>query len=109
MIIRNERGITLISLMITLVILVIITSVAISKGISVSGSANFQNIESYMLLIQTKCEYISNELVIGENPDVKRYGKEIASGEYAGWYELSQSELDDIGVKGAKARERILC
>ena len=72
--IKNERGITLISLMITIIILAIITYAAVSMGISLSADSNFQNIETYMLLIQTKCEYISNELVIGENQDVQKYG-----------------------------------
>lgn len=102
--IKNEKGITMISLVITVIVLVIITSVTVSIGINFSGSANFQNTQTDMLLIQTKCEYITHELAINDNPDVKKYGVEIQSGDYTGWYKLNADELADIGVIKQKSR-----
>ena len=102
---KNEAGITLVILIITLVVLTFITYTVVSMGISMSGDAKFQNIQTYMLLIQTKCEYITHELAIGDNPDVRKYGEEITSGNYAGWYKLTPDELEEIGVKKSSEKD----
>lgn len=104
--IRKETGITLISLIITVIILIILTYVTVSMGLGWSETAKFQNVETYMLLIQTKCEYLANEKVMGEIDESGLYGELQPEGTpYAGWYKLSQSELNQIGVKDAKEKD----
>ncbi len=107
MIIRNNKGITLLSLIITVVVLIILTYVTVSISINWSGTANSQNIQTYMLLIQTKCEVLSNEKAIGEIDESGLYGTKIedVSSQYNGWYKLSQADLNNIGVKDAKEKD----
>lgn len=103
--VRNDKGITLISLIITVIILVIITYAAVNLSIGVSETARFQNIETYMLLIQTKCEYLANEKAIGEIDEKGLYGELQTTGDYSGWYKLKQADLNAIGVKEAKEKD----
>lgn len=103
--IKNNKGITLISLVITVIILAIIACVTVSIGVNIASQAKFDNIHTYLLLIQSKCDILSNDVVIGEINEDELYGVEQTSGEYSGWYKLSQSELDDIGVKDAKEED----
>lgn len=103
--VRNDKGITLISLIITVIVLIIITYVAVNLSIGVSETARFQNIETYMLLIQTKCEYLSNEKAIGEIKEDGLYGELQTTGDYSGWYKLKQADLNAIGVKEAKEKD----
>lgn len=109
--VRNEKGITLISLIITVIVLIIITYVTISMSLGVSETAKFQNIETYMLLIQTKCEVLSNEKVIGEIDEGGLYGTKVTDvnspyyTEDGDWYSLSQADLNEIGVNDAKASD----
>ena len=107
MIIRNNKGITLLSLIITVVVLIILTYVTVSISINWSGTANSQNIQTYMLLIQTKCEVRSHEKAIGEIDESGLYGTKIedVSSQYNGWYKLSQADLNNIGVKDAKEKD----
>lgn len=108
--IRKENGITLISLIVTVIVLVIITYVSVKMSMSLTSTANFQNIHTYLLLIETKAEFLANKDAIGEFGEGEGYyGEKQTSGDYAGWYRLSQSDLNDIGVEDAKAKDRILC
>ena len=83
--IRKENGITLISLIVTIIILVIITYVSISMSINLTGTANFQNVHTYLLLIETKAEFLANKDAIGE------LGEE--------------GDLNDMGIKDAQASD----
>lgn len=107
--IKKENGITLISLIVTIIILVIITYVSVNLSMNLSGTANFQNIHTYLLLIESRAEYLSNKDAIGELEEGGYYGEKQESGDYAGWYKLSQWDLNDMGIKDAKAADRILC
>lgn len=99
---ENHKGITMITLIITIVILIIVTYASVSIGIGITADVKFQNIETYMLLIQSKCEALANEKIIENLDDSSLYGTLQENGEYAGWYKLSQAELNEIGVKDAK-------
>lgn len=96
--IRNNKGITLISLVITIIMLSILAYAAVSASMRISATAKFQNIETYMMLIKSKCETLSNEVVIGEKTESDLYGED----EGGGWYRLSQSDLNQLGVEKAK-------
>lgn len=107
--VKNEKGITLISLIITVIILAILAYVTITISIGLTGTVKFENIQTYLLIIQSKSEVLSNEKVIGNIDESGLFGELQESGDYAGWYKLSQGDLNEIGVKDAKAKERILC
>jgi len=100
--IRNNKGITLLSLVITVIILSIITYVVVSISVGMSGVAKFQNIETYMMLIKSKCDRMSEDVVIGEMTENNLYGVKQTSGTFAGWYKLRQNELNDLGLEKAK-------
>lgn len=97
---RKNNGVTLVSLVITLVVLAIITSVGVVAGINITGKAKFENLETSLLLIQSKAKVLADKKVIGEIDNV--YGEKQEDGEYAGWYKLSQSNLDEMGLKDLK-------
>lgn len=107
--IKEDKGITLITLVITVIILVILAATGVSIGLNLTATAKYTNVQTYMLLIQQKCEYVENEIVIGEMEEDDRYGKLNTNPDLPGWYELSQGDLNEMGVNGAKAKDRILC
>ena len=95
--IKSDKGITLIALTVTIVILIILAYVGINTGIDITGTAKFGDVKTYMLLIKSKCEITANEVAIG-NSEVALYGTKQEGGEYDGWYKLSQSDLNEFGV-----------
>lgn len=99
--IKNNKGITFITLIITIILLIILTGVSISVGTNIAKEAEFDNIQTYLLLIQTKCEKLANDKVIGNIDESRLYGEKQSDG----WYKLSQGELNDIGVEKAKAED----
>ena len=71
--IRKENGVTVIALVITIVVLAIIVSIAISSGKEVLEKANFEELRTNMLLIQAKSkEYVEQaNFRMGINPEQK--------------------------------------
>ena len=58
---KENRGITTISLVITIIILIILASVSIKAGSNVIENSKFQNLKTNMLLIEVKAkEYVEN-------------------------------------------------
>jgi len=104
--IKNSKGITLSVLIITIVILIILAGVVISFGVNISGTAKFENVQTYLLLIQSKCKIKSEMKAMGEIGEEELYGTKQTEGEYNGWYLLSQGDLNDIGLKGVKAEDK---
>lgn len=102
---KNNKGITLIALIVTVILLAILAGAAIKMGLGISSSAKFENIETYLLLIQSKVKIMSQDLVIGEIEEGDLKGTKQDSGDYDGWYLLSQSDLNDMGVDKAKAED----
>ena len=68
-------------------------------------SAKFENIETYLLLIQSKSKIMADKIAIGEMDEDEIRGDKQESGEYDGWYKLSQGDLNEMGVNKAKAEE----
>ena len=58
---RNNKGITIVSLVIVIIVLIIIEGVSISVGGNVIKSAKLQSINTNMLLIQAKAKVIFEE------------------------------------------------
>ena len=103
--IRDNKGITMVTLVITIIILAILAYTSVRIGISLTQEGKYQSVQTNLLLIKTECEKIANDKAIGE--EVELYGKEVTdnTNEYNGWYRLSQAELNDMGIKGAKAED----
>ncbi len=100
---KNNKGITLITLVITVVLLSILTYTGIQIGIDMTNAAKFEKIESYMLMIQNSCEIRENQIAIGDKEEFERYGEVQTSDNLEGnWYRLRQWELNEIGLKDAK-------
>ena len=97
----NNKGITLITLIITVIILAIITGVVVTFSSNFTQTAKFETIETDLLLIRSKCKIRVERYVMGDI-DGELIGTRQESGEYAGWYLLSQEDLNDIGLKNAK-------
>lgn len=102
---RENKGITFITLILTVILLAIITGVSVSMGIGFMQSAKFENIETYLLLIQSKSKIMSDKIAIGEMDEDEIRGEKQVGGEYDGWYKLSQGDLNEIGVNKAKAED----
>ncbi len=97
--IKSNKGVTLIALVITIVILAIIATVAVLSGVDMSESAKFENVETSLLLIQSKIKVLAEKYVIGEITAADLYGDVVTDGgTYDGWYLLDQDDLYDLGV-----------
>jgi len=103
--IKDNKGITFITLVITIVVLAIITSVSVSFGINIMRTAKFENVETYLLLIQSKSKMLEDSIAIGEIDEDERIGVKQDGGPYEGWYRLSQADLNEIGVNKAKEED----
>ena len=58
---KNQKGITLSTLVVTIIILVILAAVSLRTGSEVLNSSKMQNLKTNMLLIQAKArEYTEN-------------------------------------------------
>ena len=86
--IKNNKGITMITLVITIIVLIIISSIAINNGYQSSIQARFYNAISEMKAMQTKVNTIYEDY-INSTDDVK---KEIESGKNA----AAQVAYDDV-------------
>ena len=113
---KKERGITLISLIITILVIIILIGATI-VGSGILDTANIQSIASDMLLIQTKVKIINEK--VGFNGDTSLYvGQKLRShpnkAEIAGnaltadeiekdtLYIYDRQTLDSIGLEGIK-------
>ncbi len=68
---KNEKGITLVVLIITIIILMILAGITIYAGTNSIKKANLEGLKTNMLLIETKAkEYIENaSFKLGVNPN----------------------------------------
>ena len=67
----KNKGITLVSLMVTIIILIIIASISINIGSNMIKKAGLEELKTNMLLIQAKAkEYVEEaNFKMGKNPD----------------------------------------
>ena len=96
---NNNKGITLIALIIMVVLMIIIASVTINTSNKIAEAANFENIKTNLLLIQSKCKIIAEKNAIGEITEDELYGTKQLIGDYSNWYILSRNDLNNMGLK----------
>lgn len=110
----NEKGITLTTLVVTIIVIAIIASVSVYVGTDIVKQANLQNVNTNMMLIQAKVKTISEQAKF--NKDTSNYkGKKLI--EVVGnrkvdelvsnsiiedqekYYLLSQDDLNEMGFE----------
>lgn len=106
----NEKGITMVTLVITVIVLIIITAIGVGTGSEIIKRADLQNINTNMMLIQAKVKTISEQAKF--NKDTSNYKgtkvSEISGNEQIdklpitdkeNCYLLSQTDLDSMGLE----------
>lgn len=106
----NEKGITMVTLVITIIVLIIITAIGVNTGTEIIKRADLQNINTNMMLIQAKVKTISEQAKF--NKDTSNYKgtkiSEISGNEQIdklqitdkeNCYLLSQTDLDSMGLE----------
>ena len=101
--IKSNKGITLIALIVTVTVLAIFAYAVVSIGVSLTGTAKFTNVETYMLIIKSKSETMANEVAIGEREETELYGTLQSSGDLSGLYRLKEKEVKEMGIDKVKA------
>lgn len=101
---NNEKGITIVALVVVIIVMIIISGIVIYEGTSIIGDAKTQSINTNLLLIQAKAKTIKEkkefkeiENYIGTLADEQIKTKIGVSSE-TNIYVLSQTELDEIGL-----------
>ena len=95
---NNEKGITLIALIITIIILLILAGITIYTGKDSIEKANLEGLKTNMLLIETKArEFVENaNFKLGVNPDtntIYEKAKENLEGEEKGTIVTKEDEI----------------
>lgn len=111
---RNNKGITIVSLVITIILLIIITSVTIYIGNNIIKQVTLQNVNTDMMLIKAKVKTIAEQAKFNKDnsnykgtplaqvPDNKKIDKlveeEIVE-DITKYYLLSKADLDSMGLE----------
>lgn len=110
----NQRGITIISLVITIIMLLILASVTVYTGDNVIKHAKLQTINTNMMLIQVKVKTIAEQAkfnkdtsnykgtVITDVSSDNKISELINNGvieDTSKYYLLSKSDLDSMGLE----------
>ena len=103
---KDNKGITSTKLIIMVVIVAAILAAIIILSTKVANTTIFENIETDLLLIQSKAKVLADKKEMGEIDESELYGTKQEDGEYKDWYLLSQEELDEMGIKKAKAEDK---
>lgn len=123
---KDNKGVTLVSLVITIIVLLIISSIAIYSGGDTIKNAKLESLKTNMLLIQAKakeyCEEASFKLGTEESPSEEKINnaksslkgteqgeesipkyitKDYEKKEYI--YKLETSNLRDMGINGVES------
>ena len=118
---KKQKGITLVALTITIVVMIIIASITTYAGIDLIKEAKLQDLVTNMLLIQAKAKecveevkfqklaiesdeaqtyLIGNKLSGSEaETEAKEVISEINDGNIKNYYYLSEGNLNNIGLK----------
>lgn len=111
---KEQKGITIVSLVITIVILIIITSVTVYTSVSIIKQANLQTINTNMMLIQAKTKTIAEQAkfnkdtsnykgtLISDISDNQKILKLIDNGvidDASKYYLLSNEDLQELGLQ----------
>lgn len=120
---KGEKGITLATLVVTIIVIAILASISVYTGTNIIKKTNLQNINTNMMLIQAKTKTIAEQAKF--NKDTSNYKgmklTDVTQNEFveklisnhviedqANWYLLSQSDLNEMGLEKIKIEEGYL-
>lgn len=121
--IKNQKGITLTMLVVTIIILIILTSTTVYVGTNIIDRTNLQNLNTNMLLIQAKVKTIGENSKfnkdeaqlkgkkVSEITDNEKITKLIQEGIVEAsdkYYLLSQEDLEQMGLEKIQIEEGFL-
>ena len=114
----KNKGITLVTLSITIIVIMILAGVTITIGYDVVEKANFENLKTNMLLIQAKTKVALEDYnfskdetkLIGtkveeENTNIVEKLNKAGINVLDDWYYLEQSDLDNMNLSDVKAEK----
>lgn len=81
---KNNKGITMIALIITVILLMILASIAISSGLETAQESRYYNAVAEMKTMQTKVNEIYEDYINADEAEqekIRQYGQTIASSE----------------------------
>lgn len=110
----KEKGISLITLVITVIVLIIITSIGVYTGTDIIKKANLQNVNTNMMLIQAKAKTISEQAKFNKdnsnykgtkltdidgNEKIDKLVTDNIIEDKEKYYLLSQTDLNEMGLE----------
>ena len=104
---KNQRGITLVALLITIIVLIILASITVETGIESTNKTRLQAFYTKLEIIHKKVDEIAstNESYIDSNGNVvymKQIGKELTSSQRESLQKIIQSENLRVQVESFK-------
>lgn len=111
---KNSKGITLVSLVITIILLMLITSVTVYTGSNVIKQVNLQNVNTDMMLIKAKVKTMEEQAKFNKDNsnykgtplidvhDNKKIDKLVDEGiveDITKYYLLSREDLNSMGLE----------
>lgn len=111
---EKVKGITIVALTITVIVLIILASIGIYTGTEIIKQANLQNINTNMMLIQAKTKTISEQAKFNKdtsnykgtkvtevtgNKEVEKLLSENKIEDSENCYLLSQNDLNEMGLE----------
>ena len=112
--IANEKGVSLIALAITLIVMSILAVITLDIGSDIITKANLQNINTNMMLIQAKTKIIAEQakfnsdtsnykgkriIEITNNSKVNKLCEDGIIDNQENYYLLSQNDLNSLGLE----------
>lgn len=114
---EKVKGITIVALTITVIVLIILASIGIYTGTEIIKQANLQNINTNMMLIQAKTKTISEQAKfnkdtsnykgtkvteVTDNKEVEKLLSENKIEDSENCYLLLQNDLNEMGLEKVK-------
>ena len=108
---RNEKGVTMEMLIITVIVMVVVASIAMTAGSNLRKKTELADRVSQMQLIQAKAEEIYNEHLYKGS---KLLGQEVTLNEgdeirNEKWYKLSSEDMKSMGIDFTPTDEYYYC
>lgn len=94
----KEKGITLIALVITIIVIIILAGITTYEGTQLIKESKLQTVTANMLLIQAKAETLRDKKEF--NNDAVLIGEEVTSEELEGWYKWDEEAFEEAGLTG---------
>ena len=108
---KNEKGVTMAMLIITVIVMVVVASIAMTAGSNLRKKTELADRISQMQLIQAKAEEIYNEHLYKGS---KLLGQEVTLNEgdeirNEKWYKLSSEDMKSMGIDFTPTDEYYYC